>query len=603
MSVRIRLLGSPAVERDGEPSPLKGWKAWGLLAYLHFSEVAHGREHLSRLLFSDADDPLRALRWNLTQIRGATDATIAGDPVTLTFPAQTTIDVEVLRRGEWRDAMDLEGLGGDLLEGVHFDDSPVFETWLLVQRRRVAAATEAILREGAMAALASDDHGTAIDLAARLVARDPLREEAQALLVRSYVAGGDRQAAARQLEACTQLLHLELGVDPGPAVASALSVAASSATRPALGGRAAARAQLEAGRAAVRAGVYEAGVECLRRATAEAHACGDLVLKGVTLLELGSALVHGGRNERGEGAAALHEGVRVAELADDRDVLGRACYELAWVDLLDARYDRAALWLDRAEKYAIADDLAATVLWARGKLEMETGRYQRSIELLEQAVSTANRAGDVFRHGFALASLGRSHLLLGSLDEASRSFDRSLEVVREGAPVLVPLAEGFLAEALFHAGDDERALDLAQHAYAYALEVGDVSMIAISARALALIDASNGRSDDAIARLREARRRFKESPDHVWTMLFALDALCEIAVACGNDGARGFVTHMTELSGAGPMPEMTVRALLHRADLGEPGCADAAFALLGEVDNPTLHNRVRERLQLRSVDG
>ena len=56
-------------------------------------------------------------------------------------------------------------------------------------------------------------------------------------------------------------------------------------------------------------------------------------------------------------------------------------------------------------------------------------------------------------------------------------------------------------------------------------------------------------------------------------------------------------------SGAGPMPEMTVRALLHRADLGEPGCADAAFALLGEVDNPALHNRVRERLQLRSVDG
>lgn len=583
--ITVRLMGNPTLERDGAAATLKGRKSWGLLAYLIEAAIPHTREHLAGLLFADADDPLRALRWNLSELRRAVGATIGGDPMSITFSEETIVDVDVLRDRPWQEAVRLPGLGHDLLEGFHFDSSPVFETWLLTRRRQARAASEAVLREGALSALAAGEHDIGIDLAARLVALDPLHEESQALLIRSYMVAGDRIAAARQAEACTQLLQRQLGVDPGAEVTSALSVAPASATTAAVGGLAAAQAQLEAGRAAVRAGAYEAGIECLRRATSEAHACGDTRLKSHTLFELGSTLVHSGRNLRTEGSAALHEALALAITNSQSDVETRSCYELAWVDFLDARYDRARLWLDRAEAKPLSDQLSAGVMWVRGKLEMEVGNYAASIDFLTRAVDAAERAGDVFRHGFALASLGRSHLMRGDLGHATQALERSLAVVREGAPGLVPLAEGFLAQVRLWEGNVDAAHDLAAHAYAYALEVGDVSMIGIAARPLSLSDAKLGRTDTAIARLREVRQRFISSPDHTWTFVYVLDALCQIAIDTESEDAPNYVAEMSDVVAKGAMTEMLVRALLHRARLGERGAAHAAAAMAAGIDN------------------
>ena len=602
MTTTVCLLGTPSILHDDERVAMKGTKAWGLLTYLALTRVPHTREHLSELLFPEADDPLRALRWNLTELRRVTAAEISGDPVTMSLPDGTVVDFDVMRRASWRDAIALPSIGGQLLEGMVFDGCPSFETWLLVQRRRMRSATDAVLREGALAALASADYETAIDLAARLVASDPLREDAQALLVRSYVAAGDHIEAARQVEACARLLQRELGTEPGPELAAALAVSPSSATTAAVGGRAAAQAQLEAGRAAVRAGAFDAGSECLRRATAEAHACGDVSLKAETLFELGTALAHSGRNLREQGAGALHEALTLAEVSGNAEVEGRACYELAWVDFLDARYDRAALWLERAERFS-HDELRAAVLWVRGKLEMETGHYAASIDSLERAVEAATRVGDDFRRGFALASLGRSHLLLEELDSAISSLEESLATVRERAPVLVPIAEGFLADAWLLAGRTTPARELAEHAYAYALEVGDVSMIAIAGRSLARVDAETGAPDAAIARLRDVRDRFHRSPDHLWTFVFALDALCSVAIDRGAPDTAILVEEMSALAATGPMPEMTVRSLLHRVALGDLDASLAAATLAAEVDNPALHRLVEGRLQLASRDG
>jgi hypothetical protein len=41
---------------DGTAVVLRGHKAWGLLAYLASREGAVSRQHLSRLLFEDAED-------------------------------------------------------------------------------------------------------------------------------------------------------------------------------------------------------------------------------------------------------------------------------------------------------------------------------------------------------------------------------------------------------------------------------------------------------------------------------------------------------------------------------------------------------------------
>ena len=64
------------------------------------------------------------------------------------------IDVHVLMEGTSREAVELPGLGRELLEGMDVDASPGFTAWLLGERRRLQALSEAVLREGALRALA-----------------------------------------------------------------------------------------------------------------------------------------------------------------------------------------------------------------------------------------------------------------------------------------------------------------------------------------------------------------------------------------------------------------------------------------------------------------
>src|SRR5688500_2384574 len=88
---------------------------------------------------------------------------------------------------------------------------------------------------------------------------------------------------------------------------------------PSFSGRAAAASQLDAGRAAIAAGAVQAGVDCLRRARADAASCGDPALQARALVALGGALVHAVRGRDEEGAAVLHEAIRLATEAGDRE--------------------------------------------------------------------------------------------------------------------------------------------------------------------------------------------------------------------------------------------------------------------------------------------
>ena len=72
VTLSIRLLGPPALERDGRSvAAPRGRKAWAVLAYLLLAERPPGRRQLAELLFGDADDPLGALRWTLAELRRA----------------------------------------------------------------------------------------------------------------------------------------------------------------------------------------------------------------------------------------------------------------------------------------------------------------------------------------------------------------------------------------------------------------------------------------------------------------------------------------------------------------------------------------------------
>jgi len=70
MSTTIQLLGRPQITRGPAGAyRLRSRKSWGLLAYLILSERPPARSQLASLLFGGADDPVRALRWGLAEIR------------------------------------------------------------------------------------------------------------------------------------------------------------------------------------------------------------------------------------------------------------------------------------------------------------------------------------------------------------------------------------------------------------------------------------------------------------------------------------------------------------------------------------------------------
>jgi hypothetical protein len=116
MSITIQLLGRPRITRGAAAGyKFRSRKSWGLLAYLILSERPAARSQLASLLFAEADDPVRALRWGLAEIRRALgdERSVDGDPVVLRLPPGAVVDVQVVMKGTWTAAAGLPGLGSD----------------------------------------------------------------------------------------------------------------------------------------------------------------------------------------------------------------------------------------------------------------------------------------------------------------------------------------------------------------------------------------------------------------------------------------------------------------------------------------------------------
>jgi DNA-binding SARP family transcriptional activator len=88
------------------------------------------------------------------------------------------------------------------------------EPWLLVERERYRQLRLHALEDLAEAELASGCPLGAVDRALLAVTAEPLRESAQALLLRGHLAAGNRAAARAGYDAFRALLAAELGVAP-----------------------------------------------------------------------------------------------------------------------------------------------------------------------------------------------------------------------------------------------------------------------------------------------------------------------------------------------------------------------------------------------------
>lgn len=598
-SQSIHLMGKPRVVRDGNPVPApKGRKVWALLAYLVLSEGVPTRERLAGLLFSEADDPLGALRWNIAELRrllGDPQA-LRGEEAGLRFSQGTFVDVRAIMTGTWVEAVTVPGLGRDLLEGMNFSNSPAYEAWLLNERRHLHACSANVLRESVVSRVESGAARSALADAARLIEMNPLDESFQSLMIRAYMATGDRSAALKQFESCRNLFRRELGVDPGSSVRAAMETASERPRVATVGGRATALAQLDAGRAAMGAGAIETGLERLRRAASEAHDFGDPELETEVLVALGTALVHsaGGRGE--EGAAVLHQAIATGSV--EQNLLAASAHrEIGYVETKRARYERAERWLYLALELARDDPSEqAAALAVLGICQSDTGRYEDAIENLTFSIDLAESVDDQKQIAYALCFLGRSHLLMGEIEAAGAALERAMAVaIEEAWTALLPLPEALLAEVDLIQGHHQAAEERFEHAFALGCQLADPCWEGLGARGIGLIKAGRGEIAAAVEWLDDARMRCTRLPDaYLWVQGFCLDALCAVGVDHEVAGTELWIDDLESFGGRTGIHEFVVRAYLHRHRRGDPSALGTARFLATDIENPVLRDLLGE---------
>ena len=599
MAIAIHLLGPPLLIRDDAVyATPRGRKVWALLAYLALSHGSPSRQQLIDLLFSDAEDPAGTLRWNLSELRrllGAPDTVGSGSVVQLRLPAGTVIDVLVLMGGTSGEAVDLPGLGRELLEGMDIDASPGFTAWLLGERRHLQGLSEAVLREGALRALAAGSGHAAVELATRLVAADPLNEDAHVLLVRAFAATGDAVAVERQLSASVDLFRRELGVEPGPELIEAAAIETGRPPANIGAGRASLEALVESGEAAVNAGAIEAGLESLRNAVAGARASNELEVETVALLALGSALIHATKGRDEEGAAALHRSITRAAETGQRSVAASAHRELGYVEVLRGDYPRATTLLRTAEELAEGDPLETARIQAiSGTCLADVGAHDRAAAAYAASIALSASLAQTKQQAWSMAFLGRTYLLRNELGAAEETLAHACAAARsERWTAFIACPEALAAEVWVRNGDMDRAAETFEHAFALACQVNDACWEAYGVRGLGLLRAARGDLSGSIEMMQDALIRCARQRDtHLWLRAYVLDALCAVAIAANHPTAAAWVTDLASLAGRSGMRELSVHAYLYRRDLGDPSAADAARVLAVGIENPHLQTLV-----------
>ena len=226
----MQLFGYPEIRIDGRLTSLPLRKAIAALTYVVESQTAVSRDALATLLWPEADDAtahtrLRRLLHRMQEYLGI-GIIAAGRTSLCAAPAvQLHVDTQAFeqacQQGDFETASRL--YRADFLGTFSADDCPDFDEWAFFRREalrsRFAFALERLIESKRL----RGEYGEMIVHAQRFVAADPLSETAHRHLISGHVLAGDTAAARRQYKSCAQLLEKELGISPGPAIASAMA--------------------------------------------------------------------------------------------------------------------------------------------------------------------------------------------------------------------------------------------------------------------------------------------------------------------------------------------------------------------------------------------
>lgn len=564
--MQVRLIGPPKVlDEAGGVVPVRGHQVLAVLTRVLLAERPLTRRELSRELFPETADPLGTLRWCLAALRRALDAPdlLTGDPLVANLPSHVVVDVVQLSEGTY----DPVG-AGDLLEGVEPRASSEFDLWLLVQRHRVAAQVDALLRREAMTASTLGEADRALALAETAARRRPLDEGAQILLVACLRGSGHHTAAEQVVAEIETRFRAELGVDPSPALRNA---ARRHVAAPPPGVTAGSRAQalLEAGEAALGAGAVDAGIESLRQAGRTAEQAGDPALLGRCLRALGAALVHSVRSHDDEGALLLQRAAVTAEEAGDATTASAAHREVGYVDALAGRRPEAQEHLARAQVLATDDqDGLAAVRSVRAFNLADWGRHTEAEQEWEVALDLARASGNGRRLAWGLGLGGWGRLRAGDPDGARAMARECLEVVERLRWISFrPWPAAVLAEARLSARETGKTGEAGGPAldgeFSLSCQLADPCWEAGVARVMSLRALRSGDQAAALAWAEEARTRATRETDVYAALLAEVLVLdLEVGERIGDgDRVTTAALALVGLGTRGHMPHHVTRAL------------------------------------------
>ncbi|MGP4033867.1 tetratricopeptide repeat protein [Pseudarthrobacter sp. 1C304] len=589
----IRLLGPPRIESPGAAPPQpKGRKAWAVLAYLALQPDGASRGRTATLLFPDAADPLGALRWNLSELRRTLPGiSLTGDPLRLAVLPPWHCDALELVGATPGGGADPRRFEGQLMEGLSFADSPVFDSWLADQRYRLENCVQSLLYEGSLAALAAGAPADAVELASRALRRDPFHADCTAVLVKALVALGEHRRAREEVTKCADLYHRELGLPLPAEVRRALSDSEPVADPELHATAATVRSYLDAGSASLSAGAVDRGLDQLRLAVVLAQRAGqpapDRHLVAESLVTLAGALIHQAGGRGAEVADFLHRALSAEAPDGVSRTAAAALRELGYLSVQRGVPDRAAGWLERAMQAAQGiPEEQARILAIQGMLASDTAHYGDAVGAFAESGRLAREVGNRRQQAFSDALLGRVHLLRGDLELAAAALDRALAgVAAEHWTAFEPFVAGVRGEVHLAAGRLEEAAALIDRAWVMAELAGDHCYLALAAGAEARLFLAHG---DLAAAEHWIDRGLEPKPWYLWYTARLLDAAAEVFLAMGSPRAPGFVDRLAALASRSGMREFAVRALSHRAALGDEAAAQAVPWLAKEIDNPAL---------------
>jgi DNA-binding SARP family transcriptional activator len=246
-TLRIRLLGSLELERDGESlERFPSRKARELFAYLAIQrDDTHPREQLAGIFWGDSSDDkarhaLNTTLWRINRVlsgaaQGSNGSTSSNgylriSPQSIAFNASSDVWLDV---AEFESRCAMADHAATEAEQVTMYEQAIsfyrgdllpdcYEDWCLVERERLQALYVRALTRLMTHYAARSEHEQAIEAGRRILGCDPLQEEVHRDLIRLYLDLGQPAQSLRQYRTCEELLQRELAIRPAPETRSLL---------------------------------------------------------------------------------------------------------------------------------------------------------------------------------------------------------------------------------------------------------------------------------------------------------------------------------------------------------------------------------------------